>query len=130
MIPIDFILLIDDDEATGVFHRIMAEEAGLTDRIYTTQSAEAALKQLTELVGQDNAKHGLIFLDINMPVHDGWDFLNMLEASALDAQQFHVIMVSASDHPKDIDRIMAHPLLKGFEPKPITSEKILFWADK
>ena len=129
MNKLDFILLIDDDEATSVFHQIMAEESGVTANIFTAASAESAISQLQQLKEQFNLSNALIFLDINMPATDGWGFLELIEESDLP-QPLHIIMVSASDHPRDLDRIQSHPLLKGFEPKPITAEKIIFWSNR
>ncbi len=60
-----------------------------------------------------------------MPVVDGWMFLDELrKENSLELQNVDIYMVSASDYPKDIDRIQNEPLVKGFVPKPLTAEKI------
>ena len=65
------VLLIDDDEPTNIYTRIILEEAGCTDHIHAVHSGREALKYLSET----NSRPDIIFLDINMPAMNGWDFL-------------------------------------------------------
>ena len=126
---LDFILLIDDDEATGFLHRIMAEESGITDRIVLADSAEKGIEALRSLTSEFPTAHGIIFLDINMPVMDGWMFLDELRAEKnLNLKDIHIYMVSASDFPRDLERIQSEPLVNGYVPKPLTAEKIRDYA--
>ena len=121
----DFILLIDDDEATRFLHRIMAEEAGLSYQIKEAEGAQSGLAKLKNIKDHNPKAKGIVFLDINMPVMDGWMFLDELRADKnLDLNNVSIYMVSASDYPKDLDRIQNEPLVKGYVPKPLTAEKI------
>lgn len=125
--PIEFILLIDDDEATNFYHRIMAEESGVTDTILEADTVDRAVETVkarlsAEVVGSGR---GLVFLDINLPAKDGWCFIEEVEQIP-DAmrKRLTIVMLSASEVPREIDRINAHPLIHSFIPKPLSPEKI------
>jgi CheY-like chemotaxis protein len=124
---IDFILLIDDDEATNFYHRIMAEESGVTDTILEADTVDRALELLRSRfadAGEVSLK-GLVFLDINLPAKDGWCFIEAVERFSEPWQkQLSIVMLSASEVPRELDRINAHPLIHSFIPKPLSPEKI------
>jgi len=86
------VLLVDDDEPTNFLNRIILEEAGCAERIEVAQSGQAALSYL-----QKAGEHGpggvvypnpsLIFLDINMPAMDGWEFLSRYKTLTMPKKQ-------------------------------------------
>lgn len=68
----------------------------------------------------------IIFLDINMPVMDGFDFLDNYQRLPSSVQKLcSVIMISSTNSPDDFNRINAYPSVRFFFEKPL-SEKILF----
>lgn len=127
----DFILLIDDDEATRFLHRIIADEAGVTENILEADGAERGLMMLEKMKTENPNARGLIFLDINMPVMNGWEFLEKLQSDdRFQLQAVHLYMVSSSEYPKDLERIKNEPLICGYVPKPLNVEKVLEAAEK
>src|SRR5688500_20068236 len=70
------ILLIDDDELTNFLNRMVIEEVDCASRVEIMQSARDALKYLTNTTPEGNyPRPDLVFLDINMPAMDGWEFI-------------------------------------------------------
>ena len=60
----------------------------------------------------------VIFLDINMPIWDGWDFLD--EIVKLELQHtFEIYMVSSSTSPHDKEKAESYRFVKGFLTKPL-----------
>jgi CheY-like chemotaxis protein len=120
---LDFVLLIDDDESTIFFHRIMVEESGVTNRILTANSGENGLQIILQEILPNPSISGIIFLDINMPLMNGWQVLDALERMP-EKLPAHVIlvMVSATVYPPDQERIRNHPLVYGQIPKPLAAD--------
>src|SRR5687767_1028183 len=72
------ILVIDDDEPTNFFTRMIIEQCDCTDHIKVVESAQEALEYLTRSVSGNDEQYpcpDLILLDINMPAMNGWEFL-------------------------------------------------------
>lgn len=122
------VLVIDDDEPTIFFTRMILEESGCTDHIKVMQSGQEALDYLakSEQAGCDASRYpspDLIFLDINMPAMNGWEFL--VEYRNLNvADKIIVVMLTTSLFPEDKLKAEEMPEISGFENKPLTAEKL------
>ena len=120
MEKINRIVLIDDDEPTNIFHEIIVQESGLVEEYDIYSSAIAALQELTKC----EKKIDLIFLDINMPKMNGWDFLDQYRKLDLECQSKCVIMLSTSLSTFDQKRAEDNPLVTHFIQKPLSEEKL------
>jgi CheY-like chemotaxis protein len=117
------ILLIDDD-SIGVFltERLLKRE-GFADDIASYASAEEALAFLQNAEATELPR--VIFLDLNMPVMDGWDFLEALKPheDALHRRCQVYILTSSLAH-SDVHRIQEFPLVAGLIHKPLDAAQI------
>jgi CheY-like chemotaxis protein len=120
-ILLDCVLLIDDDEPTNFLNRMTLEQAGCARRIQIAESGWEAL----DFLQATNPRPDLIFLDINMPAMDGWEFLeryrNLPSACKADVV---LVMLTTSLNPDDEQRTRAIPEVAGFEHKPLGQEKL------
>ena len=128
------ILIIDDDEPTNFFTRTILEEAGYAQHIKTVQSGQEALDYLIKSEGRNNDEKvypspDLVFLDINMPAMNGWEFLEEYRKMNVN-HRIIIVMLTTSLFPEDRVKAEAMPEISGFENKPITPEKVTETVEK
>jgi CheY-like chemotaxis protein len=127
------VLVIDDDEPTNFFSRIILEESGLVNHIVTVQSGPEALDYLakSEVFGNEDTHPSpdLIFLDINMPAMDGWEFLQRYK-DMHNGHRIILVMLTTSLFPEDKVKAKSIPEISGFENKPLTEEKVIRIIEK
>ena len=119
------ILLIDDDEATNFIHDMVIKQADVTQNIVAVQSGKDALSFLTQKQEGQHRKPELIFLDINMPGMNGWEFLE--EYKKLDDEQkggIVNVMLTTSLKPDDEAKAKSIESVKTFLHKPLSIEMI------
>ena len=118
------VLLIDDDFASNFLHKIFLERLKIIDNIHIVNNGKQALELLFDKSHQPLVVPELIFLDINMPIMDGWDFLDEYQKIVGTAQS-KIIMLSASANPADEKKAIAHPCVFQFGSKPFNEAKLL-----
>lgn len=119
-IPERFIL-VDDNEADNVYHEIMIRRAGFAGEVLVFESGAEALAFL----GRDPlALPTCLFLDINMPQMDGFEFARLAQPLLQDKPTMLVMMLTSSDAPQDQKRAAQMPLIQGFVTKPLTRERV------
>ncbi len=118
------ILLVDDNEANNYLHKLVIAEAGVAEHIVDRPDGRAALEYLES--ESEESLPDLIFLDINMPRMNGWEFLDAYNELPEELQSAVVIvMLTTSVFGKDRERAEALPSLSGFLSKPLTEEDLL-----
>jgi CheY-like chemotaxis protein len=119
------LILIDDDPVTNVINtRIISRH--LSQQVIVFTDAHEALDQLKEWTTVRSLEFpDIIFLDINMPQMDGWDFLNEFQKLP---DHFHkkcrVIMLTSSIDLSDVKRSKTYTSVTDFISKPLTPEKL------
>ena len=117
------VLLVDDNEADNYLHTLVLKESSITDNIEIAMDGEEALDFLTSR-GKD-LPPDLIFLDINMPVMDGWTFLEEYEKlDEILKSKVVIVMLTTSVNPSDKNRMEQWNGSVDFLNKPLTLEMI------
>lgn len=119
-IPERFIL-VDDNEADNVYHEIMIRRAGFTGEVRVFESGADALDFLR---ADELSVPTCLFLDINMPQMDGFEFARQARPLLQDKPTMLVMMLTSSDAPQDRLRAGDMPLIRGFVTKPLTRERV------
>lgn len=113
------ILVVDDNEVDILIARKNLEMSGSFDKIYTATDGEDALRTL------ENVNPDYVLLDINMPILDGWGFLDSFEFDILDKiTKPKVIMLSSSIDEEDSKRALSDPNVSQYLVKPLNALKI------
>jgi CheY-like chemotaxis protein len=122
------ILFIDDDEPTNFLNKLLVEEMDCAKHVQVVTSGMEALEYLTgtgSFSGNGHPRPDLIFLDINMPGMDGWEFLQHYQKLPSN-QKANIVMVmlTTSLNPDDEKTANKNIEISGFENKPLQPEVI------
>lgn len=126
MTKIKKILLVDDDDTSNFINKLVLKGMDISGEINVSTNGEDALNYLIENCESDSNKvgHTLILLDINMPVMNGFEFLDALkEHPELREDDLKICMLTSSTNPEDIKRAKQYNIY-GYLDKPLTAEKI------
>lgn len=127
---LDKILCVDDDPITLMLCRKVVERVEFAKEIITAKNGVEAIEYFDTLFKKRKVNDSieypkLVLLDLNMPVMDGWEFLetymNKEYHNVFISTQF--IVLSSSIDPYDINRAKTYPVI-GFLSKPITKEML------
>ncbi len=116
------VLCVDDDPVTLMICDIMLEKANFCQRVEQAAGGTSALKYLKNQIEQtDGQLPDAILLDINMPVMNGWEFLEeYVEKYQAHMPDCKIIILTSSVNPEDKELAEKHPDVTDFMPKPIT----------
>lgn len=113
------VLIVDDSEIVLFLHREILMESKLPGKILSAIDGKSALEIL--LNDTDPESNYLILLDINMPIMDGWEFLEALPSKNI-IPRYSVIMVTSSIDTQDKRKAAKFEKVIGFFEKPLTSK--------
>lgn len=118
-------LLVDDNEIDNFINERILNSSGFAEEVIVKNSSDAAIEFLRQFASGTENLPKFVFLDLNMPVKDGFafleDFKNLDEAVKNNCK---VIVLSSSISPEDINKASANPYVLKYINKPL-SEKYL-----
>lgn len=116
------ILIVDDDHITNKLAKRLLEKSEVADEIHVVTDGQKALDYL---LNPAESFPDLIFLDISMPVMDGFEFLKKFSTSNTEAKNFtRIIILTQFFREEDIKGIADYDEVIGYMPKPLNQEKI------
>ncbi|SMC72305.1 response regulator [Cellulophaga tyrosinoxydans] len=118
------ILLVDDDESTNFINSVFIKKLDIDVDVYKALNGAEALEILEESIGDPDFFPCLITLDINMPVMNGWTFLdNYKKLSPSIKNNCVIVMTTVSEDEKDLIRANKNQDIKEYFQKPMSDEK-------
>lgn len=122
------VLLVDDDYISNFLNKLLIRDMNLTDKTFFASNGEEALDFIRENCvvtegKEDDNTIDLILLDINMPVMDGFEFLEEYNKIENKRNNIYIVMLTSSSDYKDMQEAKKYNV-SGFLNKPLTEEKI------
>lgn len=118
------ILLVDDDRIYQFAARKTIEATGYADSILTYSNGEEAINYLKQSLKNNITLPDVIFLDVNMPIMNGWEFLDEYTRLKSDVSKPVLIyVVSSSVDEFDVNKSRQYDSVKGYIVKPVLREK-------
>jgi len=120
------ILLVDDDEINNFISIKLIRKAVEHADIKACLNGRFAIEELSEIQRDNPAKlPDFILLDINMPIMNGWEFLDEYKRLNIDPLgKSRIYIISSSVFSNDISKARSYPLVRNFVSKPLSVEKI------
>jgi CheY-like chemotaxis protein len=125
----EIVMLVDDNDIDNFINERMIRGCNFSETIYVNTSTRSAIEFLKNLSVNRNLRKGhlpsIIFLDINMPILDGFQFIEEFEK--LDpslVSQIRIVMLTSSINPSDIEQSKKYSSVHGFIHKPLTEEAL------
>ena len=115
--------IIDDDKLTVKLISILVSKNKFCEEIQSFDNAQHAIDKLKQNASNNGVLPDAILLDLNMPVMDGWQFLDEFVLLPIKKEISVFIMTSSID-PVDIEMAKKYKIVKDYVEKPITSKKL------
>ncbi|MHA6278687.1 response regulator [Salinimicrobium sp. CAU 1759] len=112
------VIVIDDDAVVLFLHKVLIKKSKLPSNVRDFISAEEAMHFLIHRTSDNNL---LIFLDINMPHFNGWDFLDQIE-NLPEKEKIFVVMVTSSINDSDRRTAESYARVIDYREKPLSKQ--------
>ncbi len=123
MTPIKYIAIIEDDPITTLIIKKSLEKNIQNVTLKSFKNGQEAYQSLVDEYQTLNLLPDLILLDINMPVMNGWEFLDAFQ-KVEKSKSVPVVMLTSSIDLEDINKSKQYTKVKGYFSKPLDNEKI------
>lgn len=122
---IGLVMLVDDNDTDNFISKRIIEITDFAKVVIVKSSGKSALDYLDENRENVDGLPEIIFLDINMPIVDGFVFLYEFEKfNDIVKDKCRVIILSSSDNKRDIDKIVNNNYVIKFVTKPLTEHSL------
>jgi len=118
------VLLVDDDHIFNYLNEKIIQRMGFSDEIHSARNGQEAIDLLNKYLSGSSSLPDIIFLDLNMPVMDGFAFIEAFKRMNMPGKEkISIIIVTSSQDPQDITRAKSLGI-DHYLTKPITEDSI------
>jgi two-component SAPR family response regulator len=122
--PVNLIAIVDDDPIFSFIEKKIVEETNLVNQIRIFNNGLKALDFIKLNAGKSELLPDIILLDLNMPVMDGWEFLDeYIDVKHTLGKKITIYIVAYALSAADIERVNNINEVSDFIIKPMTREK-------
>jgi CheY-like chemotaxis protein len=117
-------IVIDDSKLDCFIAEKIIKNTGKSESIKSFLQAQDALEYIIGSPSDDNA-HTIMLVDIQMPVMNGFEFVEAFEKLPSDViQNYSIYVISSSINDNDLKRVHSYITVKQFLNKPLTSNNL------
>ncbi len=120
---VDHVYIIDDDEVIIYLTDLLVKNVEFCDKLSSFTDADHAMNALKTAIQNAKDVPSVVLIDLNMPIKDGWAFLDELSGMQLK-QPIPVFIFTSSINPVDMEKAKNYPIVKDYIIKPLTIHKI------
>ncbi len=125
MAKFENILLIEDDPITVMVCDRIIKMIGFGNHVQTKENGQEGIDYINNAIKENKELPDIIFLDINMPIMNGWDFLEAFEAIKQQLIKVpRILILSSTVDPEDYKKAEKFSAVEGFISKPLTQEHL------
>ncbi|MGF1923883.1 MAG: response regulator [Bacteroidia bacterium] len=117
------LLVIDDDDINVFIIKKIVEKTGFDIDMVARNNGQQAIDYIKETIAQNSPLPRLVLIDINMPVMNGWEFIEAYESLGIE-QKVDMYILSSSVYENDIEKTKSYKAVKGFISKPLSMERL------
>ncbi|RAJ06867.1 CheY-like chemotaxis protein [Chitinophaga skermanii] len=126
MKPLNTIFIVDDDPIHQQITEIMLNRLNVACHVAKYSDAQEVLDHFKANLHNESALPDIILLDLNMPIMDGWEFLEAFtHIRPLLNKLVKIYVLTSSIDEKDKERVDVYDYVNGYLTKPLTNEIIL-----
>jgi CheY-like chemotaxis protein len=122
------VMVIDDDPDARMICKLRLLHAKFCEKVISFENGKEAINYFADLEKLEKEQQlvpEIIFLDLNMPVMDGWQFLEEFGSKYHEKfPQTAIFILSSTVDPHDAERASFDPLIMGFMTKPLTTNHL------
>lgn len=119
-----FTYIIDDDAIFVLVFKKILSNIDNFEKINSVKNGKIALCELINMNENNEKLPDIIFLDLNMPVLDGWQFLDEIENLTFK-NKLNIHVISSTIDSKEIDKSKKYKTVKSFIQKPTSARQLL-----
>ncbi|CAM2962263.1 response regulator [Flavobacterium frigoris] len=115
--------IIDDDKLSIKLMSMLISKNKFCQEIISFHNSQEALNELRKNCNDSSSLPDVILLDLNMPLLDGWQFLDEFVQLPIK-KEISIFIVTSSIDPSDIEMVKKYAIVKNYIMKPITAQKL------
>ncbi|MFV9482235.1 response regulator [Christiangramia sp. ASW11-125] len=124
MKKVDIACIIDDDPIFIYGTKRIMEMANFAESIMVFKNGEEAITKLRPIMISNKSVPDVILLDLNMPIMDGWQFLDEF-ITIPSSKKVIIYIVTSSVDPDDVERAKSYGEVDNYLIKPIKADQLM-----
>lgn len=117
------LLVIDDDDINIFIIKKIVEKTGLNINMVSKGNGQQAIDYIKDSIANPEQFPNLMLIDINMPIMNGWEFIEAYQMLNIQ-QSVDMYILSSSVYENDIEKTKSYTSVKGFISKPLSIERL------